>query len=130
MLTGGVMIVLPLRRGTGQPERHRGVSAAAILGLAMAVWLGAVLQAKPDSYAVASPNPATWAPEYNTVPDNIGFDCILVPDFPWRAPKARPRRATCRPGLMLTPPFRCATHGSLRVCVYRDYGPVAAVNVR
>ena len=82
LLTGGVMIALPLRRGTGQPERHRGVLAAAILGLAMAVWLGAVLQAKPDSYAMASPNPATWAPEYNTVPDNIGFDCILVPDSP------------------------------------------------
>ena len=126
LLTGGVMIALPLRRGTGQPERHRGVLAAAILGLAMAVWLGAVLQAKPDSYAVASPNPATWAPEYNTVPDNIGFDCILVPDSPSASSQGAATTCDVSAWLDAHGPVSCATDSSLRVCVYRDYGPVAA----
>ena len=126
LLTGGVMIALPLRRGTGQPERHRGVLAAAILGLAMAVWLGAVLQAKPDSYAMASPNPATWAPEYNTVPDNIGFDCILVPDSPSASSQGAATTCDVSAWLDAHGPVSCATDSSLRVCVYRDYRPVAA----
>ncbi len=126
LLTGGVTIALPLRRGTSQPERHRVVLGAAILGLAVAVCLGAVLQAKPDSYAIASPNPATWTPEYNTVPDLIGFDCSWVGNSPLQ--KAPRRAAACDVSAWLADhaPVSCAADRSLSVCVYRDYGPAAA----
>jgi len=126
LLTGGAVLGLPLRRGPEQPERHRVALSIGVLGLAAAVCIGAGLQAKPDSYAVASPSRATWAPEYYSVPDNIGFDCSWVGNSPLAN---APRGATpCDVSAWFHEhaPVSCATDRSLSVCVYRDYGLLPA----
>ena len=126
LLTGGAVVGLPLRRGPEQPERHRVALGIGVLGLAVAVSIGAGLQAKPDSYAVASPSHATWAPERYSVPDYIGFDCSWVGNSPLaNAPRGA---APCDVSAWFHDhvPVSCAADRSLSVCVYRDYGPVAA----
>lgn len=135
VLVGATSVAIASYRAEKWSARTVAVLALGALGLTGAIVTGSRLQALPDSYAAAGPNPSTWLPEYASSPGSIGLD--------WRNPSGCPSfggppagtagkpasAATLRCETSSWPDdhqsMTCSTGPALRACVYPEYQAAA-----